>query len=156
MSPRRPKKIHNPIIVGALGGSDERPSTFSQRSRLTNINCGTFGLLSLPVEVFGFVLKEFRDIQKEDILCNPPHFDEGFSERGELFRALSQVSRDFREAFLPLAWERLEGCIVWDEKTYGAWYKQVASKVQERSRGLSRNPELAKHVKCAYLFLADP
>ncbi len=102
------------------------------------------GLLRIPVELFNMILAELDMFKEEDILRNAPFIPSERRHRLTATRALSQTSRALKDAFLPLAWEHFEACTM---KGEGAWYKKLARRLEEGSKMLAGNPEIAKHVK---------
>ena len=103
--------------------------------------------LGLPVEIFDMIIEGVDMFTEEDVIHRPSLIPPKRRCRLDVLRVLSQTSRAFRKALLPRVWEHFEACSAREE---GAWYKQVARRLEEGSKMLVTNPELAKHVR--YLF----
>lgn len=103
--------------------------------------------LRLPLELFDMILDYFPKIPEKVILRNPIGVAPKYGERGKVLRALSKTSRLLRNAYLSLAWEHLDGCVIYPEATHGVWFKQVSKRLERVSKGLMKCPHLVQHVR---------
>lgn len=103
------------------------------------------GLLKLPVELLNLILSDFATIPEDDIIRNLKKFSIDCRERERVFRALSQVSRAYRTAFLPSFWKHLDLCTNANTKT---WFADITKRNLKRCKGVAKTPRLGKLVKC--------
>jgi hypothetical protein len=108
-------------------------------------------LLSLPAEIILLIVEFFPAVHRYNDSCSETTFRLCYFERQDTIRALSQTSKGLRGLLLPLAWECLEACYYRGEDR--GHVAHLVWKQRRLSRGLSENPELAKHIRCVLFDL---
>ncbi|KAF9444616.1 hypothetical protein P691DRAFT_807122 [Macrolepiota fuliginosa MF-IS2] len=143
---------------------------------------GKSKLIELPVELLLEIMLYFPAVHiPTSRRFNTPVLPPSIFERWDALRALSQTCQLWRTIFYPMLWERMEACAVraeLDPQRFQAeprsikgsstelnmadfrgediprnWYKGVSRLLGKLSKGLTTNPEAAKHVRTVNVSL---
>lgn len=104
-------------------------------------------MLSLPPEIIDEIMKFYPEIfvGAPKISNNEPVLSSEYLQRTRALRSLSQVSRAYRNTFLPLLWETINICCCkQDERSF---YKTLGETMIRYTSGLEKSPALKPFIR---------